>query len=117
MLRYIRFVQKKYNLNMKKCIISLFYILDNFCKIYEEWEQKKLVPTDRKRQREGSLKLCELLTIVLYFYLSPCKDFKNYYLYYLSYKYRGYFKLPSISLHNTTMAKVSTTACYNAEII
>lgn len=82
---------------MKKCIISLFYILDNFCKIYEEWEQKKLVPTDRKRQREGSLKLCELLTIVLYFYLSPCKDFKNYYLYYLSYKYRGYFKLPSYS--------------------
>ena len=74
---------------MKKCIISLFYILDNFCKIYEEWEQKKLVPTDRK--------LCKLLTIVLYFYLSPCKDFKNYYLYYLSYKYRGYFKLPSYS--------------------
>ena len=43
------------------------------------------------------MKLCELLTIVLYFYLSPCKDFKNYYLYYLSYKYRGYFKLPSYS--------------------
>jgi len=82
---------------MKKCIISLFYILDNFCKIYEEWEENKLVPTDRKRQRQGKLSLSELLTIVLYFYLSPCKDFKNYYLYHLSYKYRGYFALPSYS--------------------
>ena len=55
---------------MKKCIISLFYILDNFCKIYEEWEKKKLVLADKKSQREGSLKLCELLTTtVLYFYL------------------------------------------------
>jgi len=82
---------------MKKCIITLFYILDNFCKIYEEWERQKLVPTDRKRDRAGSLSLSELLTIVLYFYLSPCKDFKNYYLYHLPCKYRGYFALPSYS--------------------
>jgi hypothetical protein len=33
----------------------------------------------------------------LYFYLSPCRDFKNYYLYYLSNKYKGYFALPSYS--------------------
>lgn len=52
---------------MKKCIISLFYILDNFCKIYEEWEKQKLIPTDRKRQREGSLKLYESMTIVIIF--------------------------------------------------
>ncbi len=82
---------------MKKCITTLFYILDNFCEIYEEWEKQKLIPTDRQRRREGNLSLSELLTIVLYFYISPCKDFKNYYLYHLSYKYRGYFKLPSYS--------------------
>ncbi|XVN40287.1 MAG: hypothetical protein RCO49_03055 [Rickettsia endosymbiont of Argas persicus] len=82
---------------MKRCIISLFYILDNFCKIYEEWEKQKLVPTDRKRQRLGELSLSELLTIVLYFYLSPCKDFKNYYLYHLSYKYRGYLNYQVIA--------------------
>ncbi|WP_341795139.1 IS982 family transposase [Rickettsia endosymbiont of Rhinocyllus conicus] len=29
--------------------------------------------------------------------MSPCKDFKNYYLYHLSCKYRGYFSLPSYS--------------------
>ncbi|CAM79635.1 IS982 family transposase [Orientia tsutsugamushi] len=43
------------------------------------------------------MSLAELLTITIYFYLSPCKDFKNYYLYYLRYKYKGYFCLPSYS--------------------
>lgn len=82
---------------MKKCITTVYYIVDNFCKIYHQWEQSKLIPSSKKRQREGSLRLCELLTIVLYFYLSPCKDFKNYYLYYLSSKYKSYFVLPGYS--------------------
>nr|WP_190812274.1 IS982 family transposase [Orientia tsutsugamushi] len=43
------------------------------------------------------MSLAELLTIAIYFYLSPCKDCKNYYLYYLSYKYKGYFCLQSYS--------------------
>jgi hypothetical protein len=82
---------------MKKCITTIYYLINNFCKIYQQWEHNKLLPSDKKRQREGSLSLCELLTIVLYFYLSPCQDFKNYYLYYLSSKYKGYFALPSYS--------------------
>lgn len=82
---------------MKKCITTVYYLIANFCKIYQEWEDKKLLLCNSKRHRQGSLDLCELLTIVLYFYLSPCKDFKNYYLYHLSYKYRGYFTLPSYS--------------------
>nr|WP_231967021.1 transposase [Orientia tsutsugamushi] len=43
------------------------------------------------------MSLAELLTIAIYFYVSSCKDCKNYYLYYLSYKYKGYFCLPSYS--------------------
>ena len=82
---------------MKKCIITVYYLVDNFCKIYLQWEQSKLLPSDKKRQRQGNLSLAELITIVLYFYLSPCKDFKNYYLYHLSYKYKGYFSLPTYS--------------------
>jgi hypothetical protein len=82
---------------MKKCIITLYYFLNNFSRIYQKWEQHKLLPSARKRQRDGNLSLCELLTIVLYFYLSPCKDFKNYYLYYLPSKYKGYFTLPGYS--------------------
>ncbi len=63
---------------MKKCITTVYYLIANFCKIYQEWEDKKLLLCNSKRHRQGSLDLCELLTIVLYFYLSPCKDFKNY---------------------------------------
>jgi hypothetical protein len=82
---------------MKKCITTVYYLINNFCKIYLEWEKNKLLPSNKKRQRDCSLGLCKLMTIVLYFYLSPCRDFKNYYLYYLSYKYKGYFALPSYS--------------------
>jgi len=82
---------------MKKCITTVYYLVANFCKIYNEWENNKLITNEQKRHRQGKLSLCELLTIVLYFYLSPCRDFKNYYLYHLPYKYRGYFTLPSYS--------------------
>ena len=76
---------------MKKCITTVFYLLDNFCKEYKKWEENNLLPSNKIRKREGKLSLSELLTVVLYFYLSPCKDFKNYYLYHFSSKYKGYF--------------------------
>ncbi|SPR02185.1 transposase [Orientia tsutsugamushi] len=82
---------------MKKCIITVYYLIDNFCKIHQECERKRLIPSSNQRNRDGKLCLAELLTITIYFYLSPCKDFKNYYLYYLSHKYKGYFCLPSYS--------------------
>ncbi|WP_371253351.1 IS982 family transposase [Orientia tsutsugamushi] len=82
---------------MKKCIITVYYLIDNFCKIYQEWERNRLIPSSNQRNRDGKLSLAELLTITIYFYLSPCKDFKNYYLYYLRYKYKEYFCLPSYS--------------------
>lgn len=65
--------------------------------ICEEREEAKLLPTDSNRKRGGKLSLSELMKIVLFFYLSPCKYFKNYYLYHLAYKYKGYFRLPSYS--------------------
>lgn len=84
---------------MKKCITTIYYLIDNFCKIYQEWEKEKLLPgSDSKlRRREGNLSLSELITIVLYFYLAPSRDFKNYYLYFLPFRYVGYFKLVSYS--------------------
>ena len=82
---------------MKKCITTVYYLIDNFCTIFHKWEKEKLLPTNKKRHRNGNLNLAELLTIVLYFYLSPCKDFKNYYLYFLPAKYPNYFQLVSYS--------------------
>ncbi len=65
---------------MTRCIITVYYLVDNFCKIYEEWIEHRLLSTNQQRHRIGKLSLAELMTIVIYFYLSPCKDFKNYYL-------------------------------------
>jgi len=82
---------------MKKDITTIYYLIDNFCKIYREWEHHHLLPSSKQRNREGNLSLAELMTVVVYFYLSPCKDFKNYYLYYLALKYKNYFSLPCYS--------------------
>jgi len=80
---------------MKKYITTVYYLVDNFCQIFNEWQKEKLLPSNKIRNRVSHLSLAELLTIVLYFYLSPCKDFKNYYLYFLPAKCPGYFKLLS----------------------
>ena len=82
---------------MKKCIITVFFLVDNFCKVFENWKKNNLLPSSKIRQRSGNLTLSELLAIVLFFYLSLCRDFKNYYIYYLPSKYPNYFKWVSYS--------------------
>lgn len=82
---------------MRICITGLYYILSNFCKTYEEWERNYLIPSSKLRNRTGNLNLAELMTILIYFYRSPCKNFKSYYLYYLPVKYKGCFKYVSYS--------------------
>ncbi|KJW05877.1 putative transposase [Orientia tsutsugamushi str. UT144] len=55
---------------MKKCITTVYYLTDNFCKIYQALKRKRLIPSSNSRNRYGKLSLAELLTIVIYFYLS-----------------------------------------------
>lgn len=73
-------------------ITALFYCIDEFCKIYIEWERHKLVPKLGKRERAGKLSLSEMLCIEILFHLSGFRDFKTYYEYGISSKYRKYFK-------------------------
>ncbi|WP_223845065.1 hypothetical protein [Orientia tsutsugamushi] len=46
---------------MKKCIITVYYLIDNFCKIYQEWERKRLILSSNQRNKDGKLYLAELL--------------------------------------------------------
>lgn len=46
---------------MKKCIITMYYILDEFIKIYNKYEAHNLINTGKQRNREGNLSLSELL--------------------------------------------------------
>jgi hypothetical protein len=90
----VRYSIKTFN-PYKKSTIN--YLVDNFYKIFHEWEKEKLLRTNKIRHRVGNSNLSELSTIFLYFYLSLCKDFKNYYLYLLAAKYSNHFKLVSYS--------------------
>ncbi|MCC8483274.1 MAG: hypothetical protein LN561_01705 [Rickettsia endosymbiont of Labidopullus appendiculatus] len=45
---------------MKKCITTVYYLVDNFYEIYQEWEQNKLLPSDKKRFRQENLKLLKV---------------------------------------------------------
>ena len=82
---------------MKKCIITLYSLIDDFCKIYHEFEKQKFLPSNKIRDRQGKLTLSELMTIILFFYFSSYKDFKNYYLSYFSGERQKLFNLPSYS--------------------
>ena len=50
---------------MKYDIVALYVCIDDFSKIYEEWEKKKLIGVTKSRKREGKLSMSEQLLIVI----------------------------------------------------
>jgi hypothetical protein len=64
---------------MKIGITELYYMIDEFCKMYEIQLQKGLLHSDKKRHRSGKMSLSERLTIMIYYHLSGYKCFKYFY--------------------------------------
>jgi hypothetical protein len=62
-------------------ITALYCCLDDFCKVFADWEAHRLLPWEKTRQRSGKLSRAEMLFIVVLFHLSPYKNFKVFYLY------------------------------------
>jgi hypothetical protein len=83
---------------MRYDIIALFFCLDEFCKSYEEWEKHRLIDTGRKRCRPCQMQLSELLTLMVLFHLSPCKNFKYFYLFHVEALHRQDF--PALLSYN-----------------
>ena len=77
---------------MKYDIVALYVCIDDFSKIYEEWERKKLIGTTKNRKREGKLSMSEQLLIVIVYHLEGFKNFKYYYKYAVEIKYKSLFK-------------------------
>ena len=54
-------------------ITALYCCLDDFCKMFAEWETHQLIPSPTRRQRSGKLSRSEMLFIRVLFHLSPYK--------------------------------------------
>ena len=72
--------------------MALYVRMDDFRKIYEEWEKKKLIRVTKCRKKEGKLSMSEQLIIVILYHLEGFKNFKYYYKYAVKIKYKSLFK-------------------------
>jgi hypothetical protein len=70
-------------------ITALYCCLDDFCKVFEDWEAPRLIPSPTTRQRTGKLSRAEMLFIMVLFHLSPYKHFKVFYLYGIGCQHRA----------------------------
>ena len=70
-------------------ITALYCCLDDFCKLFADWEAHRLLPSEQIRQRPGKLSRAEMLFIVVLFHLSPFKHFKAFYGYGIGQQYRA----------------------------
>lgn len=83
---------------MKKDITALFCFVDDFCKATEAWINQSFIPTitgDKKPTRTPEIRHSEILTIVLLYHQSPCKNFKYFYMSYLQLYQSEFRNIPS----------------------
>ncbi len=75
---------------------KLFCLVDDFCRDIEKNFAGKLLPNGKKPTRTTEIEHSEIMTIILLYQQSPCKNFKTFYLHYLTLLYKSEFpKLPS----------------------
>lgn len=73
-------------------LIETFCDVDDFCQMFiPQWQQKLIESGDKKRRRPCRLSPAEIMTIIIHFHQSHYRDFKNYYLNYVSKDLKAYF--------------------------
>ncbi len=61
-------------------LLELFCLIDDFCKEFEpRWNQLRLEAKIRQRASRPGMALSEIMTIIVSFYQSSYREFKNYY--------------------------------------
>jgi hypothetical protein len=72
-------------------ITALYCCLDDFCKVFADWEAHQLIPSPTRRQRSGKLSRSEMLFIMVLFHLSAYKNFKTFSLHGIGHQDRACF--------------------------
>lgn len=75
----------RYNIN------AIYFLVDEFCKIYQQWQKARLISCNQIRIRAHKMSLSEMLTVMVLYHLSPCREFKSFYHYFLLTKHRRDF--------------------------
>lgn len=63
---------------------TIFTIVDDFCKTYEDWVSHKLITSGKQRDRKGKLSLSEGVSIMIFYHFSQFKHFKIFYQYFIT---------------------------------
>jgi hypothetical protein len=73
-------------------ILTLFFDIDEFCKEFEPiWKQHLLAENQKRRNRERSLSLSEVMTILVLFHVHGYRNLKQFYLKFVSEHLRSEF--------------------------
>jgi hypothetical protein len=73
-------------------LLELFCDVDDFCQAFVPiWQKKQLDAGKIQRQRERSLRISEIMTILIHFHQSHYRDFKAYYTGYVQERLRTEF--------------------------
>ncbi len=73
-------------------ILTLFFDIDEFCKEFEpRWNRHLLEADSKKRNRQRSLALSEVLTILVLFHSSGYRNLKTFYLQFVAQHLRSEF--------------------------
>ena len=73
-------------------LIELFCDVDDFCRVFLPELEKQLISDGKKKRRRASrMTMSEVMTIIIAFHMSNHRDFKNYYIGFITQFYRGHF--------------------------
>jgi len=92
---------------MENNLTVLFCIVDDFCKEFMPgWKATMIQSNIKKRDRAGQLSTSEIMTIYIHFHQSHYRNFKNYYINYVS-QYFGHL-FPRLVSYNRFVALIKS---------
>lgn len=99
-------------------VISLFCLVDDFCKNFEpEWNKHLLEANIKKRIRPSSLSISEIMTIIILFHQSGYRNFKMFYFNYVNkYLVKEFPKLVSYNRFVELIKSVIVPLCFFSQL-